>query len=616
MRNSDDSRKAVGRQICIAVHDASSPVSVEAGGRGIFWRTAKIQRDSPIPIIFALFRVFNRRDNFYNRSKLAHRLLAKGDDEVTLTNRLEILIVDDEPKQRRGLASLVRSLRPAYNVQEAKNGREALELTQSRQPDIVFTDIQMPLVNGMEYLKLANEQVGKRIKVVFVSVFHEFGLAQQAIRLGAKDYLVKPVSADHLAPILEGLEQQIEAEMSEQSQARSLTHQLACTKPVYIEHLLYKWLTAELTPSEWSELSHHTAVAGKGTVIVMDAKPGSGRAKDREWASVQKRAITQSLSPSAETIAAVMEHEQDLMYIVVGWRDGASVEESLARLRQAIFQLKTVYGYAVRYGIGSETEQLERDIRACCDSAKAALEYMYYCPEDMSMSAAYLEQLLGQMPAAPVAIKDGTALEEAVTEGCAEQAIALMKDLQIRMAASYPPPFRLKCSVIQLLLACLKRVEHLMEDDALLALSDRIDREVLASDSLGETQAAAARLLTAMIEQLKKDKGARSEMIMQKCREYLEEHLHEDLGLEAVAQRFYYNASYFSLLFKNHFGMSFTDFLVKARMQKARGLLLSSDYKVAEIARQVGYKDMKYFSKVFKKMYLYPPEEFRRMFAS
>ncbi len=103
---------------------------------------------------------------------------------------------------------------------------------------------------------------------------------------------------------------------------------------------------------------------------------------------------------------------------------------------------------------------------------------------------------------------------------------------------------------------------------------------------------------------------------MQKCREFVEDNLHEDLGLEMIAQRFFYNPSYFSILFKNNFGISFTDFLVKTRMQKARSLLLQSDLKVVDIARQVGYKDIKYFNKVFKKMFLYSPEEFRRMFSS
>ncbi|MGO4372902.1 helix-turn-helix transcriptional regulator, partial [Paenibacillus sp. MCAF20] len=162
----------------------------------------------------------------------------------------------------------------------------------------------------------------------------------------------------------------------------------------------------------------------------------------------------------------------------------------------------------------------------------------------------------------------------------------------------------------------LKQAETVMDDRHYASLGREIEEQLLATDSLTATKATASSLLGDIVNQMKKDKGSRSELIMQKCREYIEDNLHEDLGLEVVAQHFFYNASYFSILFKNHFSISFTDFLVKLRMQKARSLLLESDKRVADIAKQVGYKDIKYFNKVFKKTFLYSPEEFRRMFAT
>ena len=525
-------------------------------------------------------------------------------------------MVDDEPKQRRGLAAMVRSLRPEYKVHEAKNGKEALEFAQNRVLDIVFTDIQMPIVNGIDFLKALNNAGPKIPKVVFVSVFHEFDYAQQALRLGAKDYLVKPVMTEQLEPIISDLERQLKQESTLQLETKSLSDQLSHTKPVYMEHLLYKWMTEVLQPDEWSEVRRHFSFNGHGTVLILETKSGDRKEHELEWKSILKRAISQTNSNGAEAAVVAPEHEKDLLYVITVWRQEEACSEFVDKLRKTLLQLESVYSRSISAVIGKESANIETDIRECCESAKNALQFLYYFPEGKWLSAIELQNLLKNDANTPVTTKDTDALEKAVTENQLEIAVPMLASILDQMAGAYPTPFRLKCSAIQLLLNCLKRVELVIDDDVYRVLTNRIEQELFASKSFRGTQDTAALLLTDIVKQMKKDKSSRSEMIMQKCREFVEDNLHEDLGLELIAQRFFYNPSYFSILFKNNFGISFTDFLVKTRMQKARSLLLQSDLKVVDIARQVGYKDIKYFNKVFKKMFLYSPEEFRRMFSS
>lgn len=533
-----------------------------------------------------------------------------------IPNKLEILVVDDEPKQRRGLAAMVRSLRPAYKVHEAKNGKEALELAQSRVLDIVFTDIQMPLINGIEFLKALNSTGVKIPKVVFVSVFHEFDYAQQALRLGAKDYLVKPVITEHLEPIISDLECQLTRESTLQLETKSLSEQLAHTKPIYMEHLLYKWMTEELQPIEWNEVRRYFTFHGQGMVLILETKPDDRTENELEWKSILKRAVMQAYMNVGETIVVAPEHEKDRLYIIAMRKPNVSGQECLELLRKTLNGLESVYNRSISAGIGKDSLHIETDIRMCYESAKIALQYLYYFPKGTWLTANELQNLLNNEVSSPLTTKDTDALEKAVTENQSELASSMLASILDKMAAAYPTPFRLKCSATQIMLTCLKRVELVMDDEVYRMLTNRIDQELFACNSFRETQYAAALLLSDMIKQMKKDKSSRSEMIMQKCREFVEDNLHEDLGLEMVAQRFFYNSSYFSILFKNNFGLSFTDFLVKTRMQRARNLLLQSELKVADIARQVGYKDIKYFNKVFKKMFLYSPDEFRRMFSS
>lgn len=104
------------------------------------------------------------------------------------------LIADDEPLLRQ---ALVRALAQAWPeleiVAQARNGREAVEQFEARQPDICFLDVQMPGLSGVE----AARHIGRRAHLVFVTAFDQY--AVQAFEHGALDYLVKPVEPARLA---------------------------------------------------------------------------------------------------------------------------------------------------------------------------------------------------------------------------------------------------------------------------------------------------------------------------------------------------------------------------------------------------------------------------------
>lgn len=531
-------------------------------------------------------------------------------------DKMEIMVVDDEPKQRRGLAAMVRSLRPDYRICEAKNGKEALELATNRPIDVVFTDIQMPVMNGLEFAEALSGCGRKEPKVIFVSVYHEFGYAQKAIRLGAKDYLVKPVSPEALEDVIATLEGELQQERRVQDEKQHLVQEVAHMKPLYVEQLIYRWMKGELKPQELAEVKSVYTLKGPGTIMVLQTWSRSQRDSEQEWSSILRQTVSRTLSGHADIVLISPKLESDKVYAVLQWKQGREGVSCLTRLRTAVMKLEEVYGLTVSAGIGQGTEQIEAEISTCFQSANKALEYLYYFPKGYWLYFGELHSLQSSAPSFQAVLKGMEKLDEAGAVVDSEETVQTYAELLERLSSAYPSPFRFKSSVIQLLHGYLKRVEAVLEEKLYAELIERIDREVLETRSLQETCSLSAALLKEIAHYMKKDKNSRSEFIMQKCKEFLDENLHEDLGLEMVAQRFFYNSSYFSILFKSHFGLSFTDYIAKIRMQKARGLLLQTDLKVAEIAKQVGYKECKYFNKVFKKMFLYSPEEFRRMFAT
>ncbi len=119
---------------------------------------------------------------------------------------MRILIAEDEQRARRGLKNVITSISDDYKVvAEASDGRQALEMIQIIKPDVVFTDLKMPYMGGIELIRAA-KATGITAKYVIVSAYEEFEFARQAISLGVEDYLVKPITIDEVKELMERLE--------------------------------------------------------------------------------------------------------------------------------------------------------------------------------------------------------------------------------------------------------------------------------------------------------------------------------------------------------------------------------------------------------------------------
>lgn len=95
--------------------------------------------------------------------------------------------------------------------------------------------------------------------------------------------------------------------------------------------------------------------------------------------------------------------------------------------------------------------------------------------------------------------------------------------------------------------------------------------------------------------------------------EHINEHYTEDISLEALSEKFGFNVNYFSGLFKKYTNMTFSEYLLNVRMRHAQELLKKNTFRIYEISEKIGYKDAKYFIRVFKKTFGMTPDEFRRL---
>ena len=155
---------------------------------------------------------------------------------------LHFLLVDDEPGHVIGFTKLLGKLRPGDAVSSARSGEEALRLCERRVFDLIFTDIRMPQMTGLEFMEKLDP--ANRTKVVVLSGYDFFEYAQQAITFGAFGYLLKPVDAAKLQEVFARAEQISERERRDRLRQQELAARIDRMEPAYSGKLCNRGSTA------------------------------------------------------------------------------------------------------------------------------------------------------------------------------------------------------------------------------------------------------------------------------------------------------------------------------------------------------------------------------------
>ncbi|MHA7963970.1 response regulator transcription factor [Paenibacillus sp. CAU 1782] len=127
---------------------------------------------------------------------------------------LNLLVVDDEPLILAGLSTIIRNANtPFQRIETSNDAIEALEKLQSFQPHLIITDIHMPEMNGLAFIKQVKEN-NLCHRFIVLTGYDDFSYARQALRYQVLDYLLKPVDKEELLAILEDVAEAIELELS------------------------------------------------------------------------------------------------------------------------------------------------------------------------------------------------------------------------------------------------------------------------------------------------------------------------------------------------------------------------------------------------------------------
>jgi two-component system, LytTR family, response regulator len=247
---------------------------------------------------------------------------------------VRVLIADDEPLARRGIRQLLATHPDMAVVGEARNGREALRLLESIEPDLLFLDVQMPELDGFGVLR--EHGAGRMPAVIFVTAHDEF--AVKAFEAHAIDYLVKPLERARFADAVERVREQMRSaaavELSRRLSALlSSREQASLTAPAGPRRLLVPTATGrvllDLGDIGWIEADdYYSAIHAHGRRYLIRRSLASLERGLRvaHFVRAHRRALV-----NLERVREVRTHDGEMMLILM---DGARIPVSRRRREQ------------------------------------------------------------------------------------------------------------------------------------------------------------------------------------------------------------------------------------------------------------------------------------------
>ncbi len=518
----------------------------------------------------------------------------------------KVFFVEDEAITREGIRDNVDWQANGFEFcGEATDGEMALPLLRATQPDVLITDIKMPFMDGLQLSKIMRERM-PWVKIIILSGHDEFEYAQQAIKLGVTDYLLKPITVQNLQNVLQKLTMQLDEERKERENLRKLQEQAEENRAALRERFLFKLIVGAVSPTEAVENGQTLGlnlIARHYLVVILKIEPDdpTGEYEYDEYQQIQN------------IIVGLIEKDPDIFVLKRDWGDlvlifKGSTLEYLEEGRDFLLnEIKQEVGrtrYRLIVGMGT-TKNRVADI---CQSFIEALTHIQNSPSDKESS---LNQSLERMELLKV---DKTAVENFLHSGRREEFDEFFEAYLLPLSGAALKSNLIKNYIfVDVVLAIAKLVDDLGgEVDKVIPELNSIEIIMSNIKTLEQLRDQVYKIVTtALAYRDVQPKGQYKDLIRQ-SKEYIEHHYTDpELSLNNVAAQANLSASHFSFVFSQEVGQTFKEYLTETRIHKAKELLRMTALKSADIGYQVGYNDPHYFSSVFKKHTGLSPTEFR-----
>lgn len=514
---------------------------------------------------------------------------------------MRILIVDDEVIIRNGLSTVIDWAGLGFELlTPAASAEEALARMPAERPHIVLTDIRM---TGKDGLALASE-VRRELpetEVLILTGYDEFSYAQQALREGVSDYLLKTSRPEEIIRAAMQAKQRIQSRWEAKRQDRQ-------KQAVYRDSLLEQLLAGdELDEAAFAQVPRLLPKLGGERsaalqVLIVAASGWEGREGYPSLLLFAAENMLRELLP-CETL-----RRKDHLVAAFARETGAGCAEGLRQARTALARIGRELKCATFAAAGGCADELGGLARSHAEAAQA-FAYRWLMPGEALIR---FEDVQNRKGGRSVCSSDEEAELVAVLRGGSVIELRQWTDKAIASQLADPEttPTSLRAYSGSVVLTCRRWLDRVMESlgepEAALAAPD--DEENESDESPAESM---FRQLRAILELYREHASGERVSYVKRAIAYIGDHLDKNLTLQQVAKHVHLNPNHFSEVFKRETGLTYIDYVTRERIRRAMELLDRTPAKISEIAGSVGYEDVKYFSQLFRKITGQTPSEYR-----
>ncbi len=528
----------------------------------------------------------------------------------------KLLIVDDEPLVQVGIKSMLdwASLDVTI-VGTASNGEAALKIIEEQMPEIVITDIKMPILSGLDLVRICRERYGSLPAFLILTSYEDFAMAKQAIAYQVTDYLIK-LELD--APMLEaGVRRAIR--LVDETKPR-LDDSAAFSPAELMRERFFIRLANNLFENKnefllsKEELSISFSESGCLAGYFLIGTPAEETMDGKKLLNLYRSALQmfiQLIRKYADCHAVPLDARHFL--VVFQMPDGDSRADGDWRemisyaLEETCSMLKNYYNATIQAGIGHPVLD-PYELSASFYGAKQALmeasdETPFVFFDDITLTG-------GSETVFNISIfkDDIRAAYEEMDQEKLRGIFATVTELFTRHPANYLQAMDAAGSILYLTLSMIPDGERVVSD----IFSDEPAgyRSLYRLGSTPRVVAWMRRLCDGLCDYFASERDNYKNHIVSHVKAYINHNLDQKLTLNEVAAAFGISPNYLSALFGKYSDVSFVTYVNNAKIAAAKNMLRESNDKIYEIAEKLGFDSAFYFSKVFKKVEGCSPREY------
>lgn len=480
-----------------------------------------------------------------------------------------VLIVEDEKLIRQGIRTMIqRSGVPVEVVMECGNGEMALEILQSQKVDVMFTDIRMPKMTGIELVQKIQGLPDKPI-IIAISGYADFSYAVEMLRSGVREYLLKPLEREKLWDIMRKLENELAESRENSRTSKRLGHQ----------QFKYLMLNEKITEEELNTMqSEYESEFDLYAYYVYAVNPKEIKTAEEKYIYLHNVEGYDVYLVSEKNAPLLLKNELAQEYV------GTSM------LHSGIREMRTAYREAV-----------DARCRAFCTNRMLcrAGEAQKRIPEDFYGQG---QKLIGEEMKLQRVQLLGTDKKD--------ELVKAWNGLFYAVKNEWISPVDFTKCMDDFFKEVRKTYRNMLTDD-----EDSLRRlaEHYGFPALAVWQTEFMEWTLDLHERINSqfDTNKNQQKIKQAI-DYIRDNFDKDLNMAVVSNHFSMNYSLFSYLFKEYTGSNFVNYLKGIRMQEAKKLLAETDLRIIEISAKVGYDNEKHFMKIFKASCGVSPSEYRK----